>query len=129
MKLFFFCLSLTVITTGFSQVYDPEHVNTKAVSVYEKALDLLRDGQIAESIPLLTQSLKIDSNFVDAYLSMAGALGQLKKYGQAVTLYEKAKQKDTAYFVVYNLPYSINLAGEGKFEEALAAVNAFLKYP
>lgn len=129
MKISLFCLSLLVTTLGLSQVYDPERVNAKAVKSYEKALDLLQDGQMQEAVFVLTESIKTDSNFVDAYLSLAGALGQLKKYDQSVKLYEKARAKDTAYFLVYNLPYSINLAGQGKFEEALQAAKNFLRYP
>ncbi|MDB5211157.1 MAG: outer rane lipoprotein omp16 precursor [Sediminibacterium sp.] len=129
MKLFLVSLALLIGTTSFSQVYDPEHVKAKAVKIYEHALDLLKDGQIKEGVPLLMQSISEDSNFVDAYLSLAGAMGELKKYDQAVKLYEKAKQKDSSYFLIYNLPYSINLAGQGKYEEALAAVNRFLQYP
>lgn len=129
MKPFLFCLLLVSSTQIFSQVYEPERVHPKAVKNYEKALDLLQDGQLSEAVPLLLQSIQEDSNFVDAYLSLAGALGQLKKYDQSVKLYEKARNKDTAYFLLYNLPYSINLAGLGKFEEALAAVRSFLRYP
>ena len=99
------------------------------MKLYEKALDLLNDGQLKDALPLLGQSIREDSNFVDAYLSMAGALGQLKKYDLAVKMYEKAREKDSAYFVVYLLPYSINLAGQGKFTEALASVKDFLLYP
>lgn len=109
--------------TGSSQVYNPEKVQARAVRSYEKALELLQDGQIREAVPVLMQSIKEDSNFVDAYLSLAGALGQLKRYDQSVKLYEKARAKDTAYFLLYHLPYSINLAGQGRFEEALQAVN------
>lgn len=123
------CLFLLIATLGFSQVYDPEKVNAKALKTYEKALDLLGNGQIKEAVPVLQRSISEDSNFVDAYLSMGGVMGQLKKYDQAVKLYEKAKQKDSSYFAVYYLPYSINLAGMGKYEEALAAVNKFLQYP
>jgi outer membrane protein OmpA-like peptidoglycan-associated protein len=129
MKVIFFCLAVVFVTPVISQVYDPEHVNAKAIRSYEKALDLLRNGQIKESISLLTESIKTDSNFVDAYLSLAGAMGQLKKYDQAAKFYEKSRSKDSAYFTIYNLPYSINLAGQGKFEEALAVVNQFLLYP
>jgi len=129
MKSVLFCLAVLCSPFAFSQVYDPEHVKAKAVHLYESALDLLKDGQVAEAVPLLTQSIQEDTNFVDAYLSLAGALGQLKKYDASVKLYEKARNKDTAYFVIYNLPYSINLAGQGKFTEALAAVNNFLLYP
>jgi len=129
MKPFLLALALSISTLSFSQVYDPEHISAKAVKLYENALDLLKDDQMSEGISLLMQSIQVDSNFVDAYLSLAGAFGQLKKYDQAVKLYEKARSKDTAYFVVYYLPYSINLAGQGKFTEALAAVNSFLTYP
>jgi outer membrane protein OmpA-like peptidoglycan-associated protein len=112
-----------------AQVYNPEKVKAKAVTQYEKALDMLRDGMIKEAAPVLAESIKEDSNFVDAYLSLAGVLGQLKKYDQSVKLYEKARGKDSLYFQIYNLPYSINLAGQGKFEEALTAIKQFLAYP
>jgi len=48
---------------------------------------------------------------------------------KAQPFYQKAQSLDTAYFKYYNLPYSINLAGMGKFSEALAAINAFLAIP
>lgn len=129
MKQLLVSLTLFISTISFSQVYDPVHINAKSVKLYEKALDLLKDDQISESIPLLMESIREDSNFVDAYLSLAGAFGQLKKYEQAIKLYERARNKDTAYFVLYQLPFSINLAGQGRFTEALAAVNSFLTYP
>lgn len=128
-SLLFLSLAFAITISGFSQVYDPGHISAKAVKLYERALDLLKDDAIGEAIPLLLQSIKEDSNFVDAFLSMGGALGQLKKYDQAVKLYERARSKDPDYFIIYNLPYSINLAALGKFEEALAAVNSFLNYP
>lgn len=129
MKTILLCLAVLITVTGSSQVYNPEKIQAKAVRSYEKALELLQDGQIREAVPVLMQSIREDSNFVDAYLSLAGALGQLKKYDQSVKLYEKARAKDTAYFLLYHLPYSINLAGQGRFEEALEAVNHFLRYP
>ncbi|MCA6453063.1 MAG: PD40 domain-containing protein [Chitinophagaceae bacterium] len=129
MKTILLCLVVLLSVTGSSQVYNPEKVQARAVRSYEKALELLQDGQIREAVPVLMQSIKEDSNFVDAYLSLAGALGQLKRYDQSVKLYEKARAKDTAYFLLYHLPYSINLAGQGRFEEALQAVNQFPRYP
>ena len=125
-------LALLIIISCLSthaQVYQPEKVNPKVVKLYEKALDLLKDGELREGVSLLTECIKNDSNFVDAYLSLAGALGEAKRYQQSVNLYEKARSKDTAYFLLYNLPYSINLAGLGKFDAALKAVNNFLRYP
>ncbi len=110
-------------------MYEPEKVNAKAVRIYESALGHLNNHEIDEALPMLEQCIKIDSNFVDAYLSLAGVMGQLKKYKESVLLYEKARAKDTAYFLLYDLPYSINLAGMGNFSEALQAVKQFLTYP
>jgi outer membrane protein OmpA-like peptidoglycan-associated protein len=129
MKLFLFIGILSLAHTGYAQVYAPEKVNAKAVRIYESALGHLSNNEIDEAIPMLEQCIKLDSNFVDAYLSLAGAMGQLKKYPESVKLYEKARSKDTAYFIIYELPYSINLAGMGRFDDALKAVRSFLTYP
>ncbi|SJZ38440.1 OmpA family protein [Sediminibacterium ginsengisoli] len=129
MKALFFCIGLFFSGMLFSQGYDPGKVKPKASALYEKALDLLQAGAFTEAIPLLTDCIRIDSTFLDAYLSLAGACGELKKYQQSVTLYEKVRARDNEYFKVYNLPYSINLAGLGRFEEALNAVSIFEAIP
>ena len=55
--------------------------------------------------------------------------GELKDYKAAIEYYQKAKAIDRQYFQDYNLPYSINLAGNGQFQEALDAANEFLAVP
>jgi len=111
---------------AFAQI-PPQSNNPKALKKYNEALVALEDNRSAEGIALLGNALQIDSNFIDAYLSLAGALGNTKQYKKAVTVYERARLKDSIYFIPYSLPYSINLAGLGQFEEALAAINRFLK--
>lgn len=115
--------------TAFSQNYDPEKVNDKAVSVYERAIQMLQDGYIKEAIPFLKKSTELQVNFADAYLSLGGAYGELKDYQNSVAAYEKAKSIDSVYFLYYNLPYSINLAGLGNFDAAMNAVERFLAIP
>lgn len=112
-----------------AQQYDPEKVNRKVMALYEKAIGLLRDDAFREAVPLLLKAVKEDSSFVDGYLSLAGTFGQLKQYKRSLLFYEKAKQLDSVYFRVYELPYSINLAGNGQFADALQAVNRFLQLP
>jgi len=112
--------------TAQSQAYQRDKVNPKAVAWYEKAISQLQDGYIKDAVPTLLRAIAADTNYVDAYLSLAGAYGELKNYASSVNWYEKARAKDEAYFKVYNLPYSINLAGLGRFSEALTAVNIFL---
>ncbi len=120
---------LPIFSTGYSQHYDMDQVKAKAVDIYEKAVVLLRNESLKEGVPLLLEAIKIDSNFVDAYLSLGGVFGQLKQYKRSILFYEIGKSKDTIYFKPYELPYSINLAGDGRFNDALDAVNRFLQNP
>lgn len=128
-QLIFLVSALIYSVVISAQGYDPDKVKPKAMARYEEAITLLKDGSIREAVPVLIDCIDIDSNFIDAYLSLAGAVGELKQYQRSVSLYEKAKSKDADYFKVYHLPYSINLAGLGRFEEALNAVNTFLTIP
>ncbi len=124
---------LIILCIGFfqlqAQTYQPEKIKKKAVQYYEQAIEYLRDQSYQESIPFLQKAIAADTNYVDAILSLAGVYGQLKKHDLSVTNYEWAKPKDTTYFKQYHLPYSINLAGMGRFKEALDAVNYFLSIP
>ena len=129
MKKYLFILFCCAFVTAQSQTYQPDHVNAKAIAMYEKAMQQLSDGMIKDAVPFLLRSVALDSNYLDAYLSLAGVYGELKKYSKSVEWYEKVKSKDSNYFKIYNLPYSINLAGLGRFEEALNAVNIFLSIP
>ncbi len=106
--------------------YDPAKANKKAVQAYAKAMELAENGDYKQSIKVLQDAVKIEPRYADAWLSIAGMYGEIKNYEGAITNYQKAKAIDSEYFKDYNLPYSINLAGKGEFEGALAAVNEFL---
>jgi outer membrane protein OmpA-like peptidoglycan-associated protein len=127
MLLFISFLSIVIITKA--QWYDSDKVKEKSAQLYTKAIELLRNEELREAMPYLLNAIEADSNHLDAYLSAAGVFGQLKQYKRSNQFYEKARVKDPVYFGIYNLPYSINLAGEGKFAEALSAVNEFLGLP
>jgi outer membrane protein OmpA-like peptidoglycan-associated protein len=125
--LFIFCISTSFFAGA--QTYNPDNVAARTVSLYQKVMEKMADGYIKEAVPALQKIIATDTNFVDAYLSLAGAFGELKNYNEAVSTYEKARAKDTAYFKLYNLPYSINLAGLGRFDDALNAINLFVTIP
>jgi outer membrane protein OmpA-like peptidoglycan-associated protein len=121
-----FCGAFVFISTfAFAQT-PRQSSNPKALKKYNEALVALEDNRSAEGIALLGNALQIDSNFIDAYLSLAGALGNTKQYKKAITVYDRARLKDSTYFTPYLLPYAINLAGLGQFEEALTAIRNFL---
>jgi len=106
--------------------YNPAKVNKKAVQLYQKAMGLAQTDELQASIETLRQAVRIDSSYEEAYLSIAGMYGSFKDYQAAVDNYEKAKAIDSNFFIDYNLPYSIDLAGIGQFEKALQAVTTFL---
>jgi outer membrane protein OmpA-like peptidoglycan-associated protein/tetratricopeptide (TPR) repeat protein len=123
--LFFICL----VSIAQAQNYNPDAVNKKAAATYQTAIDLLQNDARREVIPVLQKAISQDPKFVDAYLSLGGVYGELKDYTNSIASYEKAFAIDSAYSQFYLLPYSINLAGAGKFNEALNAVNIFLTIP
>lgn len=122
-------LSLSLFSLSTAAQSDLTKVDKKAVSLYEKALELADANKYPEAIAVLQQAIGRDDRYIDAYLSLAGIYGQLKDYSQSVATYEKAIGLDAAYTVDYLLPYSINLAGKGDFEKALQVVNTVLARP
>ena len=125
-NLAFYLATHFLILTSFAQSYNPEKVDKKAVKVYDKALEQAKAGSYKESIDFLLQSISIDKNYIDAYLSLAGVYGQIKDYAHSVSYYEQAFALDSDYTAEYKLSYSINLAGLGQFQKALDAVNQLL---
>ncbi len=125
-KLLLYCLFLTFSCSVFSQWYDAEKVDKKASTLFNLAYNHAQSGDYTQAIKLLDESLKIDPRFVDAYLSLQGVYAEMKHYNTAVTSFEKAYALDSAYSKYYLLPYSIDLAGCGRFSDALGAVDKFL---
>jgi outer membrane protein OmpA-like peptidoglycan-associated protein len=109
--------------------YDPAKVDKKAAKLYIQSQQQAGDDNFLAGIESLKQAVAIDSRFEDAWLSMAGMYGELKNYQAAIDNYRIARAIDSIYFKDFSLSYSINLAGLGKFEEALAAVNDFKTIP
>ncbi|HTL07577.1 MAG TPA: OmpA family protein [Chitinophagaceae bacterium] len=130
MKFVFSSLILFLLVNNLSaQAYDPEKVEPKAASLYARGQQEATDGKLTEGIRLLREALKLDPKFVDAYLSIAGMYTDLNQFDSSIINYEIARDIDSVYFKDYNLPYSIDLASEGYFEKALAAVEAFKTIP
>ncbi len=129
MKLFCTIFSVLVTCLLHAQQFNPEKVNPKAASIYSQGLQQATDGNLEEGIRLLQKAVQMDKTFMDAYLSMAGMYAELKNYDSAVIHYEIARSIDSIYFKEYNLPYSIDLAGLGRFDKALAAVETFKTIP
>ncbi|MFT3910586.1 MAG: OmpA family protein [Ferruginibacter sp.] len=112
-----------------AQWYDPERVNKKAHDIYMKAYDDAMNGKFKESMAHLDEALKIEPNYVEVYLSRAGIYADMKNYSASASDFEKAFRLDSVFSSTYELPYSISLAGIGKFDKALVMINKFLQTP
>ncbi|MEO5501472.1 MAG: OmpA family protein [Ginsengibacter sp.] len=112
-----------------AQWYDADKVDHNAMTIYNLANNKARAGEYPIAIQMINEALKKEPRFVDAYLSLAGVYGDLKDYSLAVSNFAKAIELDSVYTKYYLLPYSIDLAGCGHFNEALDAVNNFLNNP
>jgi outer membrane protein OmpA-like peptidoglycan-associated protein/tetratricopeptide (TPR) repeat protein len=126
-KLVVAVLPLFSFLLSFSQTtYDPAKINKKAVELVEQAIAKVEEDKGMEALPLIKQAIDKDAGFLDAYLLMAKIYSDNKKYDEAIATYEKVFAIDSFYTFEYRLPYSINLAGRGEFEKALAVVNSLL---
>lgn len=120
----FCCVSIC-----WGQQYNSEKINKKAITQYNLGLDRAQNGEYDKALEFINNAIKIDAKYLDAYLTKAGIYGELKDFENCITNYEKAFALDSVYSKDYKLPYSINLAGVGKFQQALDAVTQFLSNP
>lgn len=128
---FFFTSYIALLASFVStaQWYDPEKVDHNATTVYNLGNNKAQNGDYVTAQQMMNEALKMEPKFVDAYLSLAGINASMKNYTLAVTNFEKAFGLDSVYSNYYLLPYSIDLAGCGRFEDALKAVDIFLLNP
>src|SRR6188768_4375677 len=134
MKTFFYIILLSscqffIAYPLDAQVSDHAKINPRAVKMYNEGIAKTTEDRYDDAISYFLQAIYLDSNYVDAYLSLAGVYGQTRKPDLSVEYYEKALRKDTAATKVYKLPYAINLAGTGNFDKALNTINEYLSNP
>jgi tetratricopeptide (TPR) repeat protein len=123
------CWQLLIANFNFGQVSNQSRINPRAVKLYNEGLAQAAENRYDDAINYFQQAIYLDTNFTDAYLSLAGVYGQTKKNDLAVEYYEKALSKDTNATRVYKLPYAINLAGTGNFSKAYLVINEYLSNP
>jgi outer membrane protein OmpA-like peptidoglycan-associated protein/tetratricopeptide (TPR) repeat protein len=124
-KIVLFFSFLYFSNIAFAQWYIPENVLPKAIKLYNKGIEYAQNQNYIDAVQYLQKAIDEDVKYVDAYLSIGGIQGERKDYKNSTLYYEKAFALDSIYTMPYLLPYSINLAGNGKFEEALKAAQKF----
>jgi outer membrane protein OmpA-like peptidoglycan-associated protein/tetratricopeptide (TPR) repeat protein len=125
-RLWFFLIMCSFVTRVEAQWYEPEKVNKKIRNAYEEAYDLAMQGDFSSSIGKINRCIEMDPRFVEGYLSRAGIYATLKKYDSSIHDFTQAFELDLLFCNTYLLPYSISLAGDGRFQDALNKLDLFL---
>lgn len=103
---------------GFGQLYNPDKVNKKAAATYQMVFEALDNGDYNNAKELCYKSMQLQPDFVDAWATLASIYGEQKNYDSAIYFFDKAISYDPLYTQGLQVPYSINLAGLGRFKEA-----------
>jgi outer membrane protein OmpA-like peptidoglycan-associated protein/tetratricopeptide (TPR) repeat protein len=111
---------------GSAQGYDANKISKKAKKNYELAMQKVDEGDYSSALNFLDLALRFEGQYLEALLSKAGILSELKRYAAAVEFYEKAFAVDFEQSKNYLFVYSIALGGLGEFQKALNAVDRFL---
>jgi flagellar motor protein MotB len=112
-----------------AQVLTLEQLKTAPKNQYYDAITFAQNKEFSKAIVVLNKLVTALPKFQDGWLSLAGIQAELKKYDSSVICFKNAFALDSGLAVAFKLPYSISLAGNGKFTEALQAVNSFLAQP
>ena len=109
--LFFISNFLFLISKG--QWYDPQKIDKKAAGVFAKAMETADDVKYTEAIKQVSDALKLEPKYVDAWLSRASLYATIKNYQLSVTDFETALQLDSVYSREYLFQYANSLGGLG----------------
>ena len=112
-----------------AQVYDASKVSKKAKKEYEQAMLKVDEGDYPSALVLLNQAINRTPTYLDAVLSKAGILSELKRYNESALAYEQAFVIDIDQSREYLFTYAIALAGNGEFKKALQALDRFIILP
>ena len=97
-----------------------------AIKAYHEGIQLLNLKQYDRSIMCFEKAVKIDKDFIEAWLVMAQAYENLKQYDRAVRIYHEALDKNPEFH-----PYSLIVLGNlefklSRYEDAIKSYQTFL---
>jgi Tfp pilus assembly protein PilF len=97
-----------------AQGYDVNKISKKAKKNYQLAMQKVDEGDYSSALNFLDLALGVEDQYLEALLSKAGILSELKQYATAVEFYEKAFAVDLDQSKDFLFVYSIALGGDRK---------------
>ncbi len=119
-------ITLFCLTACSAQKKGSSKMLAKAEEQFNLAQEQIDNGLLKQAIPFFEEAIKINPNYVAAYLSLAGVQQQLQQYDLSEQSYLKAFALDSINTKTFLLSFSTSQAGLGKFQEALKSVQDFL---
>jgi outer membrane protein OmpA-like peptidoglycan-associated protein/tetratricopeptide (TPR) repeat protein len=126
-KIFLLLSCLVICLEVNAQVVTYDNAKKRAQKSFDQAQMAVREYRLPDAIDLLKDAVKAEPGFTDAYGQMTITLVEMKKYKDAITNYEILKQLDSTATRPAMLAYARALAGDGRFSDALANVNQYIK--
>lgn len=128
MNNFILLLSCLVISLGTSaQVVTYDNAKKKAQKAFDDATMSVSEYRLDDAVLYLKDAIKTEPNFVDAWGQLTVTYAELKKYQDVVNSFESLKQLDTTAIKPALLAYAKGLAGLGRFKDALAATEQYIR--
>lgn len=97
--------------------------NAAAQKLFEKAVTAIDNKEYLEGIDLLNESIEKDSNYIDSYITLFQVYVDLKKNNNAIALFEKAYNIDSASCIPYFIKYANSYASIGNYKKANELLN------
>lgn len=128
MKKFIFIYILIFFV--FSLYAEKQYTSTsaKAKKLYESAMELLKQNNTAKAIKKLELSIKADSVFIEAYLTLADVYNAIDSIEKEVYYYKKGLSIDSSFFKNGFYYLGEALYKLGLYEDAISNFNIFLNF-
>lgn len=82
-----------------AQSYILSSENKKAIKNYHRATEAYKLGEISETLLLLEKAVKLDTDFIEAWLLLGDVYTDIDSVNSAIESYEKAISIDSAFFM------------------------------
>jgi outer membrane protein OmpA-like peptidoglycan-associated protein len=128
MKLFFKFIIVFLLISSAVSGQDEYHTRSrKAIYLYEAAGREYTLLNYNEAVRLLTQAIKTDDSFIEAWLLMGQVCTAADFIEKSIDAYKKAISLDPRFFPPVYYLVALNEYSTGKYEDALDHMESFLK--
>lgn len=118
--------SITVSCRAQPNSYKYTTKSEKAIKAYEKATDYYDRYDNVSALEYLANAVKIDDEFIEAYMLMGDVYSDMRKYELAVVNYKKAIELDSTFFPNNFLNAGLNEYMLGSYKDSKKDLQSYI---